>query len=57
MKFFEVLNFVFTDMQGGKGSAKYAFVGQDRVTGEITTYHVKNVTELIKKAPSLGLKK
>lgn len=39
---------------GGEGSAKYAFVGLDRATGEITTFHLKTVSELIKKAPSLG---
>ena len=42
---------------GGKGSAKYAFVGLDRATGEITTFHLKTVSELIKKAPSLGFQK
>ncbi|MGM0302997.1 hypothetical protein IGI66_002647 [Enterococcus sp. AZ048] len=42
---------------GGKGSAKYAFVGLDRKTGNITTMHLKSVQELMKKAPSLGLKK
>lgn len=33
---------------------KYGFVGLDRTTGEITTFHIKNVSELIEKAPSLG---
>lgn len=42
---------------GGEGSAKYAFVGIDRATGEITTFHLKTVSELIKKAPSLGFQK
>jgi hypothetical protein len=42
---------------GGEGSAKYAFVGLDKATGEITTFHLKSVLELIKKAPSLGLGK
>ncbi|MEG0153663.1 MAG: hypothetical protein RR744_10925, partial [Cellulosilyticaceae bacterium] len=42
---------------GGEGSAKYAFVGLDRATGKITTLHLKTVSELIKKAPSLGLQK
>ncbi len=41
---------------GGEGSAKYAFVGLDRATGNITTLHLKSVKELAKKAPSLGLK-
>ncbi|MBO0461456.1 MULTISPECIES: hypothetical protein [Enterococcus] len=40
---------------GGEGSAKYAFVGLDRITGNITTLHLKSVKELVKKAPSLGL--
>ncbi|WP_214055440.1 RHS repeat domain-containing protein, partial [Photorhabdus caribbeanensis] len=42
---------------GGQGSAKYAFVGLDRKTGHITTLHVKSVSELSRKAPSLGLSK
>ena len=33
---------------------KYGFVGLDRATGDITTFHIKNISELIKKAPSLG---
>lgn len=36
---------------------KYGFVGLDRTTGDITTFHIKNVSELIKKAPSLGFEK
>ncbi|WP_235399591.1 filamentous hemagglutinin N-terminal domain-containing protein [Pseudomonas ogarae] len=40
---------------GGEGSAKYGFVGLDRSTGKITTFHVKTVSELARKAPSLGL--
>ena len=36
---------------------KYGFVGLDRTTGDITTFHIKNVTELSKKAPSLGFRK
>lgn len=32
---------------------KYGFVGLDRTTGDITTFHIKNISELIKKAPSL----
>lgn len=35
----------------------YAFVGLDRNTGNITTYHVKTVDYLIKKAPSLGFER
>ncbi len=32
----------------------YGFVGLDRNTGNITTFHIKKVSELIKKAPDLG---
>ena len=39
------------------GGSNYGFVGLDRVTGDIVTFHIKNVSELIKKAPSLGLGK
>ncbi|MGG5304073.1 hypothetical protein IGK16_001689 [Enterococcus pernyi] len=46
----------YIKLVGGEGSAKYAFVGLDRTTGNITTLHLKSVKELIKKAPSLGLK-
>ncbi|MCF7617108.1 hypothetical protein L3137_07415, partial [Bacillus sonorensis] len=46
----------YVKLIGGKGSAKYGFVGLNRSTGEITTFHVKSVKELMKKAPSLGLK-
>ena len=35
----------------------YGFVGLDRESGNITTFHVKKVGELAKKAPSLGLRK
>jgi RHS repeat-associated protein len=42
---------------GGKGSAKYGLVGVDRTTGQITTFHIKTVSELAKKAPSLGFSK
>ncbi len=42
---------------GGQGSVKYAFVGLDRKTGNITTLHIKSVSELSRKAPSLGLSK
>ncbi|MDD7886035.1 RHS repeat domain-containing protein [Flavivirga sp. 57AJ16] len=38
---------------GGKGSAKYAFVGVDRATGAITSFHLKTVKELAKKAPNM----
>lgn len=33
---------------------KYGFVGLDCNTGDITTFHIKNISELIKNAPSLG---
>ncbi len=36
---------------------KYGFVGLNRTTGDITTFHVKNISELIKKAPSLGFER
>ena len=36
---------------------KYGFVGLDRTTGDITTFHIKNISELIKKAPSLGIER
>ena len=36
---------------------KYGFVGLDRTTGDITTFHIKNISELIKKAPSLGFER
>jgi len=44
----------FVQPLGGIGSAKYGFVGLNRATGNITTFHIKTVSELIKKAPSLG---
>ena len=40
---------------GGQGSAKYGFVGLNRNTGYITTFHIKTAKELSKKAPSLGI--
>ncbi len=36
---------------------KYGFVGLDRTTGNITTFHIKDVSELMKKAPSLGIER
>ena len=36
---------------------KDGFVGLDRTTGDITTFHIKNISELIKKAPSLGFER
>lgn len=47
----------YVKLLGGKGSAKYGFVGLDRLSGKITTFHPKTVSELIRKAPSLGLSK
>ncbi|MBM5608835.1 hypothetical protein [Listeria ivanovii] len=47
----------YVRLVGGKGRAKFAFVGLDRTTGEITTFHLKTVKQLIKKAPSLNLEK
>ena len=47
----------YVKLIGGKGNAKFAFVGLDRSTGMITTFHIKSVSELAKKAPSLGLEK
>jgi hypothetical protein len=47
----------YVKLIGGEGSAKYAFVGLEQATGNITTFHIKTVSELIKKAPSLGLVK
>ncbi|MDR0123939.1 MULTISPECIES: T7SS effector LXG polymorphic toxin [Bacillus] len=46
----------YVRLVGGKGSAKYGFVGLDRKTGNVTTFHIKSVKELSKKAPSLGIK-
>lgn len=37
------------------GGNKYGFVGLDRSTRDITTFHIKTVSELSRKAPSLGL--
>ena len=36
---------------------KYGFVGLDRTTRNITTFHIKTIFELIKKAPSLGIER
>jgi cell wall-associated protein len=38
---------------GGKGSAKFGFVGLNRTTGNITTFHIKTAEELAKKAPNM----
>ena len=47
----------YVKFMGGKGHAKYGFVGLDRKTGRITTFHVKGIKELEKKAPSLGIRR
>lgn len=47
----------YVKLIGGKGSAKYAFVGLDRRTGHITTFHIKSASYLSRNAPSLGIKK
>lgn len=36
---------------------KYGFIGLDRATGDITTFHIKTVSELMKKVPSIGFEK
>jgi len=36
---------------------KFGVVGISSTTGEITTFHIKNISELIKKAPSLGFER
>lgn len=38
---------------GGQGSAKFGFVGLNRVTGNITTFHIKTAGELARKAPNM----
>ncbi len=38
---------------GGQGSTKFGFVGLDRTTGNITTFHIKTAQELAKKAPNM----
>ncbi|WP_394747811.1 fibronectin type III domain-containing protein [Spongiimicrobium salis] len=45
----------YVKLIGGKGSAKFGFVGLNRTTGGITTFHLKTAKELAKKAPSLGI--
>lgn len=46
----------YVKLIGEKGSAKYGFVGLDRKTNNLTTFHIKSTKELSKKAPSLGIK-
>jgi RHS repeat-associated protein len=38
---------------GGKGSAKFGFVGLNRTSGSITTFHIKSAQELASKVPSM----
>ena len=45
----------YVKLIGGQGSAKYGFVGLNRSTGSISTFHIKTAKELAKKAPSLGI--
>jgi RHS repeat-associated protein len=44
----------YVKLIGGIGSAKAAFVGLNRETAKITTFHIKTVRDLAKRAPSLG---
>ena len=44
----------YVRLVGGEGSAKAAFVGVNRTSGNITTFHIKSVQELSRRAPSLG---
>ncbi|MDR2877018.1 MAG: hypothetical protein LBV36_03120 [Chromatiales bacterium] len=45
----------FVRLIGGQGSAKFGFVGLQRGSSSITTFHIKTASELAKKAPSLGI--
>lgn len=45
----------FVQFMGASGRANYAFVGLNRSTGNITTFHIKSVEELSRRAPSVGL--
>lgn len=44
----------YVKIAGGRGDAKVVFVGLDRVTPEITTFHLKKVSRLELSVPSLG---
>ncbi|MBP2831950.1 VCBS repeat-containing protein [Aquimarina sp. U1-2] len=46
----------YVSLVGGTGSAKYAFVGLNRSTNNITTFHIKPIRRLVEIAPSLGLR-
>ena len=39
----------------GKKEPRFAFVGLNRLNGTITTFHIKDILDLMKDAPSLGL--
>ncbi|TKI53416.1 hypothetical protein FC756_24030 [Lysinibacillus mangiferihumi] len=43
----------YVKLVGGKGSAKYGFVGLDRKTGNITMFDKKSVKDLANKVPCL----
>jgi hypothetical protein len=45
----------FVKLIGGQGSAKFGFVGVERGSSAITTFHIKTASELAKKAPSLRI--
>ena len=47
----------YVRFMGASGSANYGFVGIDRAAGNITTFHIKSVGELARKAPSLGFRR
>ena len=47
----------YVKLIGGTGSSKAAFVGIGTSENIITTFHIKSVSEIAKKAPSLGWKK
>lgn len=44
----------YVSIAGGKGTAKGLVVGLDRTTNEITTFHLKPVSFLEKRAPSFN---
>ena len=45
----------FMGSSGRHGAAKYGFVGLDRFTGDIKTFHIKDIGNLYKQAPDLGI--
>ena len=44
----------YVKLIGGKGSAKYGFVGLERGSSTLTTFHIKSAAEL-SRVPSLGI--